>query len=81
MDGKVNFDLNESLKFYLSDPTTVPTPEAATKLSDCENDPETLSSGVIDEELNPIIDAVTENPDAVARSANLDSLQFLLKYV
>ena len=81
MDGKVVFDLNESLKFYLSDPTTIPTPEAATLFSDCENDPEALIDGIIDDGLIPIIDAIAENPDAVACGANLDSLQFLLKYV
>ena len=81
MDGKVDFDLNASLKFYLSDPTAVPTAEAATVLSDCENDPEALANGLTDEELTPIIDAITESPDVVLRSSNLDSLQFLLKYV
>lgn len=81
MDDRVNFDLNESLKYYLSDPTSVPTPEAATALTDCENDPESLTSSLIDEELTPIIDAIAESPDAVTRAANLHSLQFLLKYV
>ena len=77
----MDFDLNESLKYYLSDPTSVPTPEAATALSDCENDPESLTNSLIDDELTPIIDALAESPDAVSRSANLDSLQLLLKYV
>ena len=79
MDGRVDFDLNESLKHYLSDSASVPTPEASTALADCENDPESLTSSLIDDELTPIIDAVAESPDAVTRAANLDSLQFLLK--
>ena len=76
----MGFDLNESLKYYLSDPTTVPTPEATTALTDCENDLESLTNGLIDEELTSIIDAIAESPDTVTRSVNLDSLQFLLKY-
>lgn len=75
----INFDINEALKLYMSDPATIPTPEADGSLFDCENDPESLTNGVINPILNPIIDAVAENPDNITRSAHFDSLQFLLK--
>jgi condensin complex subunit 1 len=79
MDDRVNFDINESLKHFLSDPTTVPTPEADPALVDCENDPESLTNGLINGVLNPIVDSIAENPEGVTRSSNFDSLQFLLK--
>jgi len=73
------FDINHALKHYMSDPAGIPTPEADGALFDCENDPESLTNSVVNPVLNPIVDAVAENPDAITRSANLDSLQFLLK--
>ena len=79
MDGVVEFDLNESLKFYLSDPTSIPTAEADSALQDCEDDPDSFSLGRVNSVLNPIIEALAENPEALARSAIFDSLQFLLK--
>lgn len=75
----INFDINEALKLYMSDPATIPTPEADGSLFDCENDPESLTNSLINPILNPIIDAVAENPDNITRSAHFDSLQFLLK--
>lgn len=75
----INFDINEALKLYMSDPSTIPTPEADGSLFDCENEPESLTNGLINPVLNPIIDAVAANPDAITRSAHFDSLQFLLK--
>lgn len=77
----INFDLNVALKDYLSDPATVPTPEADSNLADCENDPESLTNSLINTVLNPIVDSVAENPDAITRSSTFDSLQFLLKCV
>lgn len=77
----VNFDLNTALRDYLSDPATVPTPEADANLLDCENDPESLTSSLITAVLNPIVDSVAESPDAITRSSTFDSLQFLLKCV
>ncbi|KAL2362612.1 hypothetical protein RJZ56_004472 [Blastomyces dermatitidis] len=78
-DETMDFDINESLKYYLSDPASVPTPEADPELLDCENDPESLTSPLINAVLNPIVDAVAENPEGLARSSFFDSLQFLLK--
>lgn len=79
MDDRVNFDINDALKHYLSDPATISTPEADAALIDCENDPESLSNGLINSVLNPIVDSIAENPEALTRSSTFDSLQFLLK--
>ncbi|KAI1371597.1 condensin component [Hypoxylon crocopeplum] len=77
----VNFDINDALKHYMSDPASIATPEADSALVDCETDPESLSNvSLLNPILNPIIDAVAGNPDAIMRSAYFDSLQFLLKY-
>lgn len=73
------FNVNDALKHYLSDPATVPTPGADGTLVDCENDPESLTIGVINGVLNPIVDSIAENADALTRSSSFDSLQFLLK--
>ncbi|KAH9845922.1 putative subunit of condensin protein complex [Teratosphaeria destructans] len=74
-----DFDINAALKAYLDDPQSILTPEADTALTDCENDPDAFSPGLINSVLNPIADAVGESPEAVAQSQILDSLQFLLK--
>jgi condensin complex subunit 1 len=79
MEDRIDFDINESLKRYLSDPSSVNTPDADPELFDCENDPELLSTTLIDAVLNPIVDAIAENPDALARASIFDSLQLLLK--
>lgn len=76
----INFDINDALKLYMSDPATIPTPEADGTLFDCENEPESLTNPLINPILNPIVDAVADNPDAIMRASNMDSLQFLLKY-
>ncbi|KAK7757544.1 condensin complex non-SMC subunit Cnd1 [Diatrype stigma] len=77
----INFDINDALKHYMSDPASISTPEADGALVDCETDPEALSNiALINQVLNPIVDAVAENPDAITRSSYFDSLQFLLKY-
>lgn len=79
MDGRTNFDINDALKNYLSDPATIATPEADGALQDCENDPESLTIALINNVLNPIIISITENPEALSQSSTFDSLQFLLK--
>ncbi|KAI1478478.1 condensin component [Daldinia eschscholtzii] len=77
----INFDINEALMHYMSDPASIATPEADSALVDCESDPESLSNiSLLNPVLNPIVDAVAGNPDAIMRSAYFDSLQFLLKY-
>jgi condensin complex subunit 1 len=82
MEARVDFDINEAIKLFDSDPSTIPTPEAAQALQECEDDPESLSSpGLINSELNPVVDAVAESPDAITRSSVFDTLQFLLKCV
>lgn len=76
----IDFDINDALKHYMSDPASIATPEADGALLDCESDPESLSNmGLINPVLDPIIDAIADNPDAITRSAYFDSLQFLLK--
>ncbi len=75
----INFDINDALKHYMSDPATISTPEAESNLVDCENDPDSLTNALINSVLNPIVDSVAENPDAITRSASFDSIQFLLK--
>lgn len=79
MDDRINFDINDSLKHYLSDPSAIATPEAPSELVDCEHDPESLTAALINSELNPVVDAVAESPDAITRSSYFDTLQFLLK--
>ncbi|MCJ1475189.1 Condensin complex subunit [Lambiella insularis] len=79
MDITLDFDVNVALSHYLSDPSTVPTPEADGGLVDCEEDPESLTGGLVNSVLNPIVDAIAENPKALTRSSTFDSLQFLLK--
>jgi condensin complex subunit 1 len=82
MEAQVDFDINEAIKLFDSDPSTIPTPEAAQALLECEDDAEALSSpGLINSALNPVVDAVAESPDAITRSSVFDTLQFLLKCV
>lgn len=75
----MDFEINDALKYYLSDPASVPTPEANGALLDCENDPESLTNSLVNGVLNPIVDSIAENPETLARSSAFDSLQFLLK--
>ncbi|ELR03839.1 Condensin complex subunit [Pseudogymnoascus destructans] len=75
----IDFDINDALKHYMSDPTNIHTPEADSNLTDCENDPEAFTNSLINSILNPIVDSVAENPDAITRISSFDSLQFLLK--
>lgn len=81
MDAPVDFDINEWLKNYSIDPASIATPEAPSELLDCENDPESLTAALINSVLNPVVDDVARSPDAITRSSNFDTLQFLLKCV
>ena len=75
----MEFDVNDALKQYLTDPATIATPEAGGALQDCESEPESLTTSLINGVLNPIVDSIAENPEALTRSSTFDSLQFLLK--
>ncbi|ORY11793.1 armadillo-type protein [Clohesyomyces aquaticus] len=79
MEARVNFDINDSLKHYSIDPLSIATPEAPSELVECENDPESFTPALINSELNPVVDAVAESPDAITRSSYFDTLQLLLK--
>ncbi|OBW69853.1 MAG: Uncharacterized protein AUREO_001090 [Aureobasidium pullulans] len=79
MEALSDFDINHALKTYLNNPLETHTPEAHQDLLECEHNPEDLTPALVNTVLNPIVDAITENPEAVARPANFDSLQFLLK--
>ena len=79
MNDQGDFDINDALKYYLSDPATIATPEADGSLQDCESDPDSLTPALINGVLNPIVDAIAENPEALIRRSTFDSLQFLLK--
>lgn len=81
MGDRIDFDINDALKNYLSDPLAIPTPEAPADLQDSENDPESLTPPTVNAALNPVVDAVADNPDAITRSENFDTLQCLLKCV
>ncbi|RMZ76771.1 hypothetical protein DV737_g4643, partial [Chaetothyriales sp. CBS 132003] len=81
MDSRVDFDINESLKLYLSDPALIPTPEASPELADCEADPDSLTPALVNAVINTLVDQISENPDNVLTSSVFDTLQFLLKCV
>ena len=79
MGDQAGFDINDALKYYLSDPASVATPEADGALLECENEPESLTSSLVNGVLNPIVDSIVENSDALIKTSSFDSLQFLLK--
>ena len=79
MDNRVEFDINESLKLYLSEPASIPTPEASSELLDCEHDPDNFSPAIIDAALEPVVGSLSENPENIFRSDVFDTIQFLLK--
>jgi condensin complex subunit 1 len=79
MANMADFDINAALQTYLDDPQSILTPEADAALIDCESDPDAFTPGLINSVLNPISDAIGENPEAVTQASNLDSLLFLLK--
>lgn len=79
MDQRIDFEINDVLKQYLSDPASISTPEAPPDLADCENDPDALTPALINSSLNPVVDAIAENPEAIVRCGNFDTIQFLLK--
>ncbi|KAL9088401.1 MAG: hypothetical protein Q9159_003101 [Coniocarpon cinnabarinum] len=80
MSRRVDFDVNNSLKEYLADPQSIETPEADSSLVDCEQDSESFSNATVNGALDPVVEAIAENSDALLNSSNFDTLQFLLKY-
>lgn len=74
-----DFDINAALKAYLDDAQSILTTEADATLTDCENDADAYSPGLINSVLNEISAAVGESPEAILRPGNLDSVQYLLK--
>ena len=79
MASLMDFSINDSLKTYLSDPATTSTPDADPALLECESDPDALTGQLVNDVLNPIVDAVAESHDAITSRSTFDSLQFLLK--
>ena len=79
MAQQVDFNISNALKYYLNDPATISTPEADGALQECENDPESLTASLINGVLNPIVDDIANNAEALISSSTFDSLQFLLK--
>ena len=75
-----SFDLNTALKDYLNDPASIATPEADSALQECESDPDALSGSLLNGVLNPIVDAIAQNPEAISQPWVFDSLQCFLKY-
>lgn len=75
----MDFDINESLKLYLSDPASIQTPDAAPEIADTDSDG--LDQSAVVNVLEPIRDSIHDHPDALARGPSFDTLQCLLKYV
>lgn len=73
----MDFDINEALKLYLSDPSSISTPDAAPEIADADSD--TLDATTLSEALQPIRDAIHENPDALNQGTFFDTLQCVLK--
>lgn len=80
-DERITFDINAFLKVYLDNPALVPCDNAESDLVEAEADPESLSSDQIDAVLDPIIDVVANNPEAIGRVAIFDNVICMLKYV
>ena len=80
MDDRTNFDLNAYLRYYHDDPNSVPCHDADQELLEAEENPGDLGLAQINQVLDPIIDSLATNPDAITRSSALDNLLCLLKY-
>ena len=82
MDSQADFDVNEAIKNYDSDPATIATPDAPRELQDFEHEPERLreEAAVVNAELNTVVDSIADSAEAITRSSNFDTLQFLLRF-
>lgn len=82
MESTIDFEVNTALKECLSDPRQIATGEADAALLACEDEDDTgINDDIVNEALDPIIDAVAANPEALLQCHVFDSLQFLLKWV
>ncbi|KAK6341084.1 Condensin complex subunit [Orbilia brochopaga] len=78
MDGsRHRFNLASSLQSYSDDPGTISCPDADPGLITESGEPLTLTQ--INPILDPIVEAVTIDPDAILKDDNFDNLQCLLK--
>ncbi|KAJ6262142.1 hypothetical protein Dda_2947 [Drechslerella dactyloides] len=78
MDGSRHaFDLAASLRAYSDDPGTISCPDADPGLIAEGGEPLTVAQ--INPVLDPIVEAVTIDPDAILKDDNFDNLQCLLK--
>lgn len=75
----MEFDINQSLKLYLNDPASLPTPDAAQEITDTDGD--SPDQATLTDTLEPIRDSIRESPDALMRSSSWDTLQCILKCV
>lgn len=82
MESQATFDVNEAIKNYDSDPATIATPDAPRDLQDFEHEPERLrdEAAVLNSELNTVVDSIADSAEAITRSSNFDTLQFLLRF-
>ncbi|KAI5776835.1 armadillo-type protein [Geopyxis carbonaria] len=76
---RVEFDLAQSLIYYLDDPVTVPCTDADPELLEYENDFDSVSNAQIAQILDPIIDSLAMDPGAITKASVIDTLQYLLK--
>ena len=77
------FDINEALKLYLNDPTTIPTPEASADVADIDNDPESITPAALSSILNPISSAIFHHQRKLlvaARHINLNVVEQAITY-
>ncbi|KAF3912955.1 hypothetical protein ABW21_db0205302 [Orbilia brochopaga] len=78
MDGsRHRFDLAASIRAYSDDPGTISCPDADPGLIAEGGEPLTVAQ--INPVLDPIVEAVTIQPDAILQDDNFDNLQCLLK--
>ncbi|KAF3941223.1 hypothetical protein ABW19_dt0206030 [Dactylella cylindrospora] len=76
-DSKHNFDLSASLRSYFNDPGTISCPDADPALIPDNGQP--LTAAQVNPVLDPIVEAITINPESILRGDNFDNIQCLLK--
>lgn len=73
----MEFDLDESLKQYMSDPASISTPEANIEVADLDKD--NVDQTVVTDALEAIRESIHENPDTILQGNALDTIQCVLK--